>query len=469
MNQTLGFVSLIPPLLTVALALWKRQLIPALFLGIWVGKIIIARGQVFHAFFATLDNAVKISTNTSNLEIILFCFLIGSFLALIREANGFQGLVNWFERRKSFRGRATVYPLTFLIGISIFIESWSSMLIDGAIMQPLYLKLKIARERLAYFLHSISLNFVAMIVINSWGAYYISLLTSQNIENPVKVIVSSIPYNAYCLVSLAMVIFVMITGFTIGPMRQAEKRAREEGAPPDAGHARITSEIASQRKQIKPSALNMTLPTAVLIAAVFWGLYYTGNGNIYKGSGSAAIFYAGVISILVASVYFLIRKYFFLQELMEIIWKGAGDLFSIGALLVFALTMGDVCKQMGTGAYLAELVKHNIPTFLLPAIVFAISCVISFSTGTAYGTLAIMIPIAMPMAAIMELSPALMFGTCVSGGVFGNNCSPISDTSIIASIAAGVNVLDHVKTQLPYALLSAAGAFILFILYGLFR
>jgi len=468
MSQTLGVISLLPPLVAVGLALWKKQLIPALFLGILAGKTILARGHLASAFLGTLDNAVDIAANKNNLEIILFCFLIGSLLSLIKESNGFQGLVRLFERSQSFRGKATIFPLTFLLAISIFIESWSSMLITGAAMRPLYVKLKIAKERLAYFLHTISLNFVAMIVINSWGAYYIMLLANQHIENPIKIIVHSIPYNFYCLMSLAVVILVMMTGFTIGPMREAENRAGQASFDPEVHNTEgASSGIVSQRKHIKPSALNMILPTMILMASVFWGLYHTGRGKIYEGSGSAAVFYAGVISIVTTSIYYLVRRYFHFREIMEIIFKGAGDLISIGVLLVFALTMGDVCRQMGTGVFLADLVKHNIPSFLLPAIVFATSCVISFSTGTAYGTLAIMVPIAMPMAGLMGINPAFVFGACVSGGVFGNNCSPIADTSIIASMAAEVNVLDHIKTQLPYALISATGAFVLFALVGL--
>jgi tetracycline resistance efflux pump len=469
MSGTIGILSLVPPVVAVALALWKRQLIPSLFLGIWIGHAILNKGRVFPAFFATLDNSIRIASVKSNLEIILFCFLIGSFLALIRESNGFQGIIEWFERRKAFKGRAAVFPLTFLIGVSIFVESWSSMLIDGAVMRPLYIKLRIAQEKLAYFLHSISLNFVAMVVINSWGAYYISLLMSQNIPSPLKVIVKSIPYNYYCLTSLAMVIVVMATSLSLGPMRRAERQTAADGESARPGNGGLEGEIRARGKQLPPKAFNMILPTVVLVAGVFWGLYYTGGGAIYKGSGSAAVFYAGVVSILVTSAYYFLRRYFRLAELMEIIYKGAGDLFSIGALLVFALTMGDLCKQMGTGVFLADLVKNSVPVFLLPAIIFLTSCVISFSTGTAYGTLAIMVPIAMPMAGLMGIPFPLMFGACVSGGVFGNNCSPISDTSIIASLAAGVPVLRHVKTQLPYALISAGVATALFLLTGLLR
>jgi tetracycline resistance efflux pump len=466
LTESAGILVLLPPVIAVGIALWKKQLVPALFAGIWAGHIILSRGNVFSALFGVLDNSLVIAGKKSNLEIILFCFLIGSLLALIREANGFQGLLIWFEQRKGLTKKSAVFPLTFLIGMSIFIESWSSMLINGAVMAPLYAKLGIAREKLAYFLHTISLNFVAMIVINSWGAYYISLLVNQNIPDPVMVVVRSIPYNFYCLSSLVLVMIVMATGLSIGPMRRAERLAGQKTSVIPRELSSLSPEIPVGKRQIAPRAFHMIFPTLILILMVFWGLYHTGGGDIKKGSGSAAVFYAVVIAILATSAYFLLRRFFSLQSILEIIFKGAGELLPIGALLVFALTMGDVCSRLGTGLYLADLVKNGMPASLLPAVIFAISCVMSFSTGTAYGTLAIMVPIALPMGNVLAVDPSFMLGACVSGAVFGNNCSPISDTSIIASLGAGVKVLDHVKTQLPYAFLAAGAALVFFLLAG---
>jgi len=466
---TLGIIALIPPVVAIGLALWKKQLVPSLFLGIWIGEMFMAKGNVFSAFLATLDNSLRIVGNKSNLEIILFSILVGSLLALIKDSNGFQGFINWFERKKKLRSRLTVYVLTYILGISVFIENWSNILINGTTMRPLYEKLKISKERLGYFIHTISINFVAMAVINSWGAFYMSLLLTQNVDNPLRVIVKSIPFNYYCLASLVLVIIVMATGLTIGPMRKAEKAASEKGKSPALQESPFATEISSRQKEIKPRAFHMILPIIILIVMVFLSLYITGKGNLYRGSGSASVFYAVFISILLTSLYFLIKKIFKFQELMDIIFRGMSELLPIGALLVFALTMGDLCKRMGTGIYLAEFVKHNIPAFLLPALVFAISCLISFATGTSYGTFAIMVPIAIPMANIMGINTAFMFGACLSGGVFGDNCSPISDTSIVTSMGAKVSVVDHVKTQIPYALISATAAFFLFILIGLLQ
>jgi Na+/H+ antiporter NhaC len=450
------------------MALWKRQLLPSLFLGIWIGEIIITKGSVFRAFLRTLDDSLRVAGIKSNLEIILFSIMVGSILALIRESNGFQGFINWFEK-KNFHGRKTLYLLTNLIGIAIFIECYSNILINGSIMRPLYTKMKISREKLAYFIHTISINYVALIVINSWGAFYMSLLVTQNVDNPLLVIIRSIPYNFYCLASLVLIIIVMGTGFTLGPMRKAEKTARVAYPSDQVNKNHFLSEISNKKKYIKPSVINMIFPIGILLVMVFLGLYITGGGKITKGSGTSSVFYAVFITIVFTSIFFTIKKLFRFQELLDIIFKGISELIPVGALIVFALTMGDMCKQMGTGTYLAEFAKHNIPVFLLPAIVFALSCFISFSTGTSFGTFAIMVPIAIPMAVSMGINISLIFAACVSGGVFGDNCSPISDTSIVTGMATRINVVDHVKTQIPFALISASVAFLLFILVGLFQ
>ena len=461
-----GFLSLIPSLIAIGLALWKKQLLASLFLGIWIGEIILTAGRVLPSFFRTLDDSLRVMSAKGNLEIILFSLLVGGLLALIRESNGFQGFIAWVENKKALKTRKGIYPLTFLLGISIFIECYSSILVNGFLMRPIYDRLRISRERLAYFLHTVSINFVAIVIINSWGAFYMSLLAIQNVEDPLRLLVGALPYSFYCLASLALVIVVMATGLTIGPMRRAEKAAMES-VPGESDSSAILTGLGGGRPGVKPNALYMIVPVAVLLMMVFVSLYITGNGNLIKGSGSSSVFYAAIVAILVAAALLIFKKAFRFEEVVNILFSGMGELLPVAVLLVLALTLGDVSKQLGTGMYLAGLAKQGLPAFLLPALLFVLGCVISFATGTSYGTFAILIPIALPMAAALGLKPALAFAACISGGVFGDNCSPISDTSIVTGMAARVKVVDHVKTQLPYALVAASVALALFIAAGL--
>lgn len=465
MSETFGVLSLIPPVAAIGLALWKKQLLPALFLGVWIAEIILTGGRVLPSFFRTMDDALRVSSAKGNFEIIVFSLLVGALLALIRESNGFQGFIGLVEKTRLLRSKRGVYPLTFLLGISIFIECYSSILVNGFLMRPIYDRLRISRERLAYFLHTVSINFVAIVIVNSWGAFYMSLLTTQDVKSPMGLLVGALPYSYYCLSSLALVAIVMSTGLTIGPMRAAEKAA-SAGGPADGEASAAAAGLGGGRPGVKPHALYMIVPVAVLLVMVFVGLYVTGDGNIIKGSGSSSIFYAAIIAIFAASALLLAKKAFRFGEIIDILFKGMGELLPVAVLLVFALTLGDVSRQLGTGMFLAGVAKQGLPAFLLPALLFALGCVISFATGTSYGTFAILIPIALPMASVLGIKPALAFAACISGGVFGDNCSPVSDTSIVTGMAARVKVVDHIRTQLPYALIAASVALVLFAMAG---
>jgi tetracycline resistance efflux pump len=468
MGSTFGILALIPPAVAIALAFWKKQLLPSLFLGIWLGEAIIARGNPFSGFVASLDRALRVTREPGNLEIIVFSLLIGGLLALIREAKGFQGFIAWAERRR-LSARRPVFRLTFLIGLSVFIENYSNILINGSTMRPLYDRLKISRERLGYFIHTTSINTVALVVFNSWGAFYMSLLQTQGIGQPLRVIVASVPLNFYCLASLVVVAIVMATGLTIGPIKQAEIRAANGAGNAGGALGAEPSELTSHFTTLPARAFHMIFPIAVLLFTVILSLYLTGHGHISQGSGSASVLYGVVISILALAVLLLAKGYFRPQALIDVLFRGVAELLPVGLLLVLALSLGDLCKTLGTGTFLAGLAKEHLPAAILPALVFGLSCVISFATGTSYGTFAIMIPIGIPMAQASGLPLPLMFAACISGGVFGDNCSPISDTSIVTGMAARISVVDHTRTQIPYALISASVALFLFLIAGLVR
>jgi len=289
---------------------------------------------------------------------------------------------------------------------------------------------------------------------------------NEKIHQNQRLLVAAVPYCFYCLASLVLVGIVMVTGLTIGPMRKAEKAAAE-GRHAGGDGIEAESGLGGGRTDIKPNTLYMILPVAVLLVAVFVGLYVTGNGDILKGSGSSSILYSVIIAILVEAALLLAKRAMRFGEILGAIYKGMEELLPLALLLIFALTLGDVSRQLGTGVYLAGVAKQGLPAFLLPALFFGLGCVIAFATGTCYGTLAILVPIALPMAAVLGIKPALVFAACVNGGVFGNNCSPVADTSIVTAMAARIPVVDHIRTQLPYALVAAAAAFVMFAAAGL--
>ena len=217
----------------------------------------------------------------------------------------------------------------------------------------------------------------------------------------------------------------------------------------------------------KRDYLLVVVPVVVLVGTMMISLFATGNGSLIRGDGTASVFYAVLASIAVLAVMVRLRPKDQRPPIEKTIYSGIGEFMEVGILLALALTLGALCKDMGTGYYIAGLAQGNVPTFLMPLIFFFVSCLISFSTGTSYGTFSIMVPLAVPVAEAMGIPLPLMFAACISGGVFGDNTSPFSDTSVITAISSRIPVVTHVKTQLPYTLISASVAAVLFVIAGL--
>lgn len=409
----------------------------------------------------------EVATDLDNLQLIVFSLIVGGLLKLIRDAQGFTAFARAIERMRTHYGKGTVYGLTYGLGVAVFLECWSNILINGTTLAPLYDRLGISRERLAYFIHTIGLNAVAMIVINGWGAFYMSLLSAQDVARPFQLILGALPYNLYGWACLVMVAVVMITGLTIGPMKAAEAAARAQ-----LGQARPEIEADDtpfgQDGAFRSKVSYMLLPIATLIVTMLASLYVTGEGDITAGAGTASILYAVVAATTVIGAQLLIDRVFTFGEIEQKTIEGMQEFFEVSLLIVLALSLGQLCKDMGTGLYISQLAQGALPVFLIPVVVFILGSLMSFATGTSYGTLAVMVPLILPMADATGLSEPLLFGACLSSALFGDNTSPINDNSIITSMATKVAVIDHVRTQMPYALISAAIAAVGFVIVGLF-
>jgi Na+/H+ antiporter NhaC len=291
-----------------------------------------------------------------------------------------------------------------------------------------------------------------------------TLLSGQGIADPFRVVVSAMPLNFYCIISLIMVVLTMAFGWNLGPMKKYKAGVDASGAgsgtPPAAG--------SSAEPDAPPIAsLLVILPVLVLVATMLVSLAVTGGGSMLQGDGTASVFYAVLAAIATLALLVNLRPRAARPPVEKSIYTGIGDFVEVGILLALALTLGSLCKEMGTGRYIAGLASGNVPTFVMPLIFFFVSCLISFATGTSYGTFSIMVPLAVPVAQAMNIPLPLMFAACISGGVFGDNTSPFSDTSIITAISAKTGVVDHVASQLPYALVSATFAGAMFVVAGL--
>lgn len=464
-----GWLSILPPLFAIFLAIKTKHVYISLILGIWLGWTIIQAWNPLSGLFQTINALIAVFKDEDNTRVVLFSALIGAIITFTQYSGGMKGFINWVVDKGIVRTRKSAGLLAWFLGFVIFIESSICVLVSGAIARPLFDKLKISREKLSYILDSTSAPKCILIPLNAWGAFVIGLLASQGVENPVKFLVSSIPFNFYAILALLLVIVLVLTEKDIGPMQTAERRVRiENKLLRDGAEPLIADEVVMMKAKegVKPRAVNMILPVATMVVMMPIVLLITGKGNLMDGSGSMSVLWSVIIALVAGAVAYRIQGIMRTKEITDIFMKGVGGLVPLASLMILAFAIGDTCDALGTGPFVAQAAKTTLPAGVIPALVFLISCFIAFSTGTSWGTFAIMIPIAVPIIRLIGLHPGLVIAAVLGGGVFGDHCSPISDTTIISSMASACDHIDHVRTQLPYALAAAGFALLLFLIFG---
>ncbi|UXX77826.1 sodium:solute symporter [Reichenbachiella carrageenanivorans] len=485
-----GFWSLVPPLVAIGLALRTKQVFLSLTLGIWIGWVIINGGNPLSGSFATLNAFVAVFEDAGNTRTIIFTLLIGALIALIQRSGGVAGFIEVVKSKlehqetKHQSNRRLVQIFASLTGIIIFVESNISILTVGTLYRPIFDNLKIPREKLAYLADSSSAPSCIIFPFNAWGAYIMGLLVMQGFDKPFATMMRALPYNFYPFLALSLVAYVIFTGKDYGPMKKAECRAKEEGKLiADGATPMISDEVSmlDAKANIAHRSINMILPITTMIVMMPLMLIYTGwseldtnQGDFLnlalramgQGSGSTSVLTSVATAILVAMGIYKAQGLLGIKEMVDLSLKGMSGMVSLAILMVFAFALGSLCKELKTGLYVAEISKAWLSPNLVPAIVFLVSCFIAFSTGTSWGTFAIMISIAVPMAQSMGTDPHLAIAAAIGGGVFGDHCSPISDTTIISSMASASDHVDHVNTQLPYALTAGGATFVLYLILG---
>ncbi len=471
MNGTqveLSALSLLPPLVAIGLAVWKRQVYVALAVGIWLGWTILSGWNPLKGLAASIEGTVTVLGEPGNTRVLLFSLLIGALVIYVEASGGVEGFVRWLERRRLVRSARGAGVLAWFIGLAIFIESNVTLLVTGAVCRPLFDRYHAAREKLAYIADSTSAPVSILIPFNAWGALVLGILGSLAVSDPLGVFLQAIPLNLYAIAAVALAGFTAWRGFDIGPMKEAEARAAEGIVLSSEGESTVDEALFKVRlsREVPPRAINMVVPILTMVLMMPVGLYITGDGVLGQGSGSTSALWAVIAGNMSAWVLMLAQRFASLDELVRLGLKGVEALLGLVLILLLAITLGDVCVRLGTGPYVAELVRGiGEPILLIPA-TFVAAALIAFATGTSWGTFAIMIPIAVPAAETLGLPIAPFLAASLSGGIFGDHASPISDTTIVASLASATDVIDHVRTQLPYALAAAAVAILGFALMG---
>ncbi len=452
-----GWYSILPPLLAIVLAIWSKQVILSLFAGIWMGFFILEGFNPLAGLTAGLDGVVNVFGDAGDAKVLIFTLLIGSLIATIEHSGGVRGFVHFLESRRWVHTGFRAQLLAWVTGLIIFIESNITLLVAGSVSRPLFDRYRISREKLAYLIDATSAPVCAMIPLNAWGAVIIGLIAGTGIENPLEVFIASIPYNLYAITAILLALVVIWKNINIGPMKAAEERtARGELLWPTSTPLVDTSAEQVVDEGEPPSAAYMAIPIVVMIGMMPVGLYVTGEGNLIEGSGSTSILWAVSTAILSLWIMLLATGKSSINALMRVFMTGAGNLLPIATILLLALALGDVASLLQTGPYVAGIAGATVPEFLLAPLIFLVSAFIAFSVGSSWGTFAIMIPIAVPIATTLGLPVPLLLGAAISGAIFGDHASPISDTTVVASMASATDHIDHVRTQIPYALLAAA-------------
>lgn len=463
-----SWYSILPPIIAIILAIWTKQVILSLFAGIWMGFTLLNGFNPLVGVTEGINGLIHVFGDAGDTRVIIFTLLIGSLIATIEYSGGVRGFVHFLETRRWVHNGFRAQMLAWGTGLFIFVESNITLLVAGSVSRPLFDRYEISREKLAYLIDATSAPVCAMIPLNAWGAVIIGLVASTGVDNALDVFISSIPYNFYAIVAIVLAAVVIWKNIDLGPMKKAEERTRNGDILWPGAAPMINLPVAETVESDEvPSAAFMVLPIVTMVLMMPVGLYITGNGNLIEGSGSVSVLWAVIAAIVVAWSMILGKGRGSINELMQIFMKGAGALLPIAAILLFALALGDVAQALGTGTYVAGVVGDTIPGPLLAPLIFIVSAFIAFSVGSSWGTFAIMIPIAIPIATTLGYPVPLFLGAAISGAIFGDHASPISDTTVVASMAAATDHIDHVRTQLPYALLAAAIAAALFLVAGL--
>lgn len=484
-----GVLSLLTPFIAIVLSFITKQVVLSLATAVFVGATIINSGNLFTGFLRMCDTYfVGTVADSWNASLMLFILAVGGMIAVMSRMGGMQAMA--VAMAKKAQGSKNVLVMTWVLGIIIFFEDIANSLIVGPTMRPVSDEAKISREKLSYVIDSTAGPVTDMAPISSWVAHEIGMIalafTSIGMEaaNVYGIFLQTIPYRFYNIFAIAMVIIVVLMQRDYGPMYKAEKRTRLTGKLYADGAKPMMSKELDAMNVAEGAPLrirNAAIPILVFILVTIAALWYTGGGmdagftleGIAMAFGNtdaaSSILYSVIFTSVLCIVMAVAQKIMTLKEAIDVWLSGCRELLFTVTILLLAWSTGGVMSDLGTGAYISGLVGGSIPGILLPMILFGISCLMAFSTGTSYGTSGIMIPIAFPIAVgiaggeVGDLA-IVTIAAVTCGAIFGDHCSPISDTTIMSSMGSASDLMDHVKTQIPYAITVAVVAAIGFIL-----
>ncbi|MDO5038340.1 Na+/H+ antiporter NhaC family protein [Clostridium sp.] len=498
--ERFGIWTIIPPLVAIVLAFITKNVVVSLFIGALAGCFMIqvvdqnAFNALIQAFLDFIQRVLNSLADPWNAGIILQVLAIGGVINLVAKMGGARAIAEALAKRAKTPRSAQL--VTWFLGLLVFFDDYANSLIVGPIMKPVADKLKVSRERLAFIIDATAAPIAGLAIISTWIGLEVGLINDSFTQIGVKVdsfgvFLQTIPYRFYNILILAFVVITSVMLRDFGPMRKAEVRARKGIKDKKSELESISTEDEMKVKEgVKLSIWNAIIPIGALIISALISFYYSGYTSIIGGTdvalrevvtnapfsftaireafsaadASTALFQSAVFASIIAIAMGVCKKIFTVSEAVEVWVDGMKGLIITGVILLLAWSLSSVIKDLGTAKYLVTLLSGSIPSFLLPSIIFILGAVISFATGTAYGTMGILMPLAIPLA--HSISPDMSYivlstSAVLTGAIFGDHCSPISDTTILSSMGAGCDHIEHVKTQMWYALFVAGATIIL--------
>ncbi len=461
-------LSLLPPVIAIVLALITKEVYSSLFIGILAGGLLSTQFS-FNGTIDTVLNDGIIASVEGSAGIFIFLVLLGVLVALLNKTGASAAFGNW--AKKNIKTRVGAQLATFFFGVLIFIDDYFNCLTVGSVMQPVTDSHRVSRAKLSYIIDATAAPICMIAPISSWAAAVSEYAEGTGFSG-LFLFIKAIPYNFYSLLTLVFIVAITLMKFDYGPMAIHEKNALEKGDLFTSGseHEAVDSGIANKKSRV----FDLIIPIVVLIAVSVFGLVYV--GGIFDGASFVDAFantdatvglpWGGVITLVIVIIYLICRRVITFKEAMECIPEGFKAMVPAILILTFAGALKNMTSALGSDVFVEGVVKgsaENLAAFL-PAIIFLVACFIAFSTGTSWGTFGILIPIVVD---VFPASSELLYigmSACLAGAVCGDHISPISDTTIMSSAGARCDHINHVSTQIPYALTVAAVSFISYLI-----
>ena len=470
--QYATFWALLAPIIAIVLALITKEVYSSLVIGIIVGGAIYAGGN----FEGTLvhvvsDGFIANVADSYNMGILIFLILLGALVSMMNKAGGSAAFGRWATAH--IKSRVGAQLATIALGVLIFIDDYFNCLTVGSVMRPVTDGHKISRAKLSYLIDATAAPVCIIAPISSWAAAVAGFARGAGAENGISLFIQAIPYNFYALLTIVMMIFLAVTGLDYGPMKKHEKNAKETG---DLFTSGTKQAIAEMEVNEKGRVCDLIVPIIILIVSCVIGMIYSGgffSGESFidafsNSDASVGLAYGAFVAIILTVIFYLCRRVLSFKNIMESLPEGFKAMVPAIMILACAWTLKAMTDSLGAKIFISQLIEGSAAGFqaLLPAIIFLIAVGLSFATGTSWGTFGILIPIVLSVFGAGEPITIVAISACMAGAVCGDHCSPISDTTIMASAGAQCDHINHVSTQLPYALTVAGVSAVSYIIAG---